>query len=297
MKNILNHSFNFEEDEIPTPKKLRMRFNLDKEGKLKDSWDDPWEPKHHNEKFWTYCKKIDCLLEKSIGKPYGDVYSKVCKEYPEMYDWGYSLRDHFKKQFAPPRYRRYTWEQYYVDENGLIQFTKFEKYKKRRPAIKIVDNTRQPFYEVHKEEFQNYTDLLNQIYYTAGADRYYRLIESDTIPEKLYNEILGRLPFDGNYREQFRNVVRYMVWKFVWEKGERGYKKIWSETEDAKKKRQRENEMLREQQKDGLIQYIEWQRKSKEQQNDLITRDRHGFDDESFKGEFYHGQKRKKKAA
>lgn len=295
MKNILNHLFNYEEDEIPTPKKSKMRFNLDKEGNLRDAWDDPWEPRHHNEKFWSYCKKIDGLLEKSIGKPYAEIYSKVCNEYPEMYDLGYSLRDHFKKQFRPPRYTRYDWEQYYIDEAGLIQYTKVKSYKKRKPTIKIDDNNKKPYYEVHKEEFQNYTELMNQIYYSVGANKYYRLLDSDTIPEKLYNEILYSLPYDGNYREQFKQVVRYVVWRYVWTKGERGYKKIWSETEDAKKKRERENELLREQQKDCLIQYIEWKRKTKEQEDDIVARDRHGFNEESFKGEFYHGQKRKKK--
>ena len=88
-----------------------------------------------------------------------------------------------------------------------------------------------------------------------------------------------------------------MVWRYSWVKGESGYKKIRAETEDAKKKRERENKILREEYKDNLIQYIEWKRKEKEQTNDIISRDRHGFDEESFKGEFYHGQKRKKKSA
>ena len=34
-------------------------------------------------------------------------------------------------------------------------------------------------------------------------------------------------------------------------------------------------------------------RKIEERQSDLIKRDNHGFDDESFKGYWYHGQKRK----
>ena len=34
-------------------------------------------------------------------------------------------------------------------------------------------------------------------------------------------------------------------------------------------------------------------RKIEERQTDLIKRDSHGFDDESFKGYWYHGQKRK----
>lgn len=36
-------------------------------------------------------------------------------------------------------------------------------------------------------------------------------------------------------------------------------------------------------------------RKAEEHKNDIVDRDRLGFDENSFKGEFYHGQKRKKR--
>lgn len=52
---------------------------------------------------------------------------------------------------------------------------------------------------------------------------------------------------------------------------------------------------LREEQREILLHNIMVEKKRKEREEDIIARDRHGFDDESFKGEFYHGQKRKKK--
>ena len=40
---------------------------------------------------------------------------------------------------------------------------------------------------------------------------------------------------------------------------------------------------------------LEHSRKKKEEDKNIIDRDRLGFDEDSFRGEFYHGQKRKKK--
>ena len=49
--------------------------------------------------------------------------------------------------------------------------------------------------------------------------------------------------------------------------------------------RERENKKLREEQRDGLVQYLTWMRKNKDREIDVQNRDRHGFDDMSFKKE------------
>ena len=60
-------------------------------------------------------------------------------------------------------------------------------------------------------------------------------------------------------------------------------------------KEEREKKKLNEETISTLLWSIEDERKAAELTKDIITRDRLGFDNESFKGEFYHGQKRKKK--
>ena len=46
---------------------------------------------------------------------------------------------------------------------------------------------------------------------------------------------------------------------------------------------------------ENLLYSIEYSRKKKEDDINIIDRDRLGFDDNSFKGDAYHGQQRKKK--
>ena len=60
-------------------------------------------------------------------------------------------------------------------------------------------------------------------------------------------------------------------------------------------KEEREKKKLNEETISTLLWSIEDERKAAELTKDIITRDRLEFDNESFKGEFYHGQKRKKK--
>ena len=60
-------------------------------------------------------------------------------------------------------------------------------------------------------------------------------------------------------------------------------------------KKERESDKLKKEYNDSLLYSIEYSRKKKEEAKDIIDRDRLGFDDDSFKGEEYHGQKRKKK--
>lgn len=68
--------------------------------------------------------------------------------------------------------------------------------------------------------------------------------------------------------------------------------------EDNRKASASERRFYEEQNKahrESLLHNIMEKRKAEEHKNDIVDRDRLGFDENSFKGEFYHGQKRKKK--
>lgn len=60
-------------------------------------------------------------------------------------------------------------------------------------------------------------------------------------------------------------------------------------------KKERESDKLKKEYNESLLYSIEYSRKKKADDINIIDRDRLGFDDDSFKGDAYHGQKRKKK--
>lgn len=262
------------------PKHLPFRFNVDKNNKVNDSWEDRWDNKHTNDKYWQQCKRIDALLTNSIGKPFDIVYSKVCNEYPKMMRWGMSLKDYFNNQFRHPRYYRYPY--YFIDENGLIQASKPETKKKTRSIIKY-NHDKPVEYKVNHDEIQNHTPLMNTIYYTMGAEAYYRLLDSEYISEKFYNQIKEATHYDNAVGV----IIDRLVTRHVYDKNlhKVEYKKIKSEDEDFIKKKLREEKKQIEEEKCGLLQYLTWKRKNEGREDDIQNRDRHGFDDKSFKKE------------
>ena len=266
-----------------SPKHLPFRFNIDKCNKVQDSWEDKWESGHSDDKYWSECKHVMSILEQSVGKPYADVYSKVCRDFTNVYKWGRTAKQYFKDQFEEPAWYSMKYGYYYIDEEGLIQYYKPERRKKTRSVIKW--NSSHPVeYKVNHDEIQNHTALMNTIWYMMGSEKYYKLIDSEYISEKFYNEIKQATHFDdGVYKIKDR-----LVWKVEYDKNlhKSEYKRVKAEDADAAKKRLRDNKKLREEYKDNLIQYIEWKRKQAiHSEPDEQNRDRHGFDDKSFKKE------------
>jgi hypothetical protein len=78
-------------------------------------------------------------------------------------------------------------------------------------------------------------------------------------------------------------------------KGEKEFHKFYAERDDSTRKINRKQKREKRIWEENLLHAVEEYRKQKEREQNIITRDRFGFDDQSFKGEFYHGQKRKKK--
>lgn len=92
--------------------------------------------------------------------------------------------------------------------------------------------------------------------------------------------------FNADYSE---SIYRYIY------PGTPEYVRITSELNDAKRKAEREYNQQNEEYLSNLLYSIEVNRKSKEKQENSIKISKHGFDEnESFRGDEYHGQKRKK---
>lgn len=73
------------------------------------------------------------------------------------------------------------------------------------------------------------------------------------------------------------------------------HKKYVSETKQKKEKELKEREKEFNERMSHALSDITYERKHKDDVKNIIDRDRLGFDENSFKGDFYHGQKRKKK--
>lgn len=226
------------------------------------------------------------------------------------------------------RYSRHAG--YYVDENGIISHPGFEPVK--RKEITIADKFVEIRYNIDpaikKPELLSivkrlfgkywYDVFKNNDYLTEG--QYNNLTRLDNYGNRIcygrkkwnldHKSMIFEISFEPKYRTwkwgrycindelsigNFLNQVKLFPHDAILYEGTKEYNRYIAELGDAKRKHRRERIKERLQQQETLLHDLEQMKKDKELQLNIIDRDRLGFDENSFKGEFYHGQKRKKK--
>jgi hypothetical protein len=219
---------------------------------------------------------------------------------------------------------------YYVDDNGIISHPGFEPVK--RKEITIADKFVEIRYNIDpaikkpellgiiKKWFGNYWyDIFKNNDYLTEA-QYNSLTRLDNYDNKIccgrkkwnidHKGMIFEISFEPKYRtwqggryrinddlyiSSFLNQVKLFPSDAILYEGTKEYNRYIAELGDAKRKHRRESLKERLHAQETLLHDLEQMKKDKEMQLNIITRDRLGFDEDSFKGEFYHGQKRKKK--
>lgn len=219
---------------------------------------------------------------------------------------------------------------YYVDENGIIshpgfkptkrkEITLWDKYDEIRynidPAIrkpellaKIKVLFGSYWYELFKDkeylteyQYNNLTKLDNYTIILCYGRKKWSLDHKGMIFEisfepKFRKHKWGKYRInDDMYIGSFLSQVKLFPRDAILYEGTREYNRYIGELIDAKRKKRREINKEKIKQQETLLHDLEQMKKEKELQLNIITRDRLGFDEDSFKGEFYHGKKRKKR--
>lgn len=199
------------------------------------------------------------VLKKYLGRSFDDAFSEYCKRVPIF------KQSDFLEEFTNRRWRRNA--NYLIDENGNIQFNPdgliitFHKYKERyrnRPVTFVSADYKTQF--IHKRTKQ-----------VVDRHDYFRY----TYPENYIEVIVS------GYKKEFESKKDPEYIRLKAEK--RKQLKLLKKAEKRVKKEKAycfltsseiEKIKLREESKLKII--------------------KHGFTEESFKGEYYHGQKRKR---
>lgn len=290
-----------------------------------------WVPKdkyyggYDSSKWHQMSVKINRFLKSNLGRPYNDVYSEFKKKFPKNY-CGINLNKNFKFRFVEHDERDLNWKRehfcYYIDDQGNIQNVCINRQKQSKPKKKlattisskkkvyrfsdfIVNNFNANFI-IHCYLPRHFDHLLDGKWFSE--DVFWRMItyiSKDHVlraiyqlkPEKWWNEfrkihylrwrkdVILKFMFD----ERDEEVVEYV------EVGSPEHKRFIAENSKQAKieKKKREKEALAK--LETLLHDIEYERKHKDDDKNIIDRDRLGFNENSFKGEGYHGQKRKRK--
>lgn len=220
---------------------------------------------------------------------------------------------------------------YYVDDDGIVSHPGFRPRK--RKEVTLTDKCIEIRYNI--DPAIKKPELLGIIKILFGNYWYDIFKENDYLTEEQYRSLsrcnnydnticYGRtkwnldhksrifeISFEPKFREwawgkqrinddmtigSFLSQVKLYPKDAILYEGTKKYNRYVGELRDAKRKKRREYFKEKRKQQETLLHDLEQSKKDKELQLNIITRDRLGFDENSFKYSFYHGQKRKNRS-
>lgn len=244
---------------------------------------------------------IHIILRASMGKRFNDVYSKVCKRFQKKKNM--RLRREFKDSIDF-KYKSNSYNHYYLDDEGILR--EYPPHYIKTPGnVRIPVSESDTYYLVNCSELRKYPAILNRIKVAFGKKIYYKILEkgkvTQSLGDKICNIIYKSFKEDNDIRYAYKVNIDSFITRMRdieytdYTRGSKEFVKYYSEYSQAQKKRDRESKKEREQELSNLLQRIEYKRKIEALKLNEVTRDRLGFAKDSFTGEFYHGQKRKKR--
>jgi hypothetical protein len=298
------------------------KFDEKSPKKIKYGWRERanFRPEYVNTKrYWheiDFFKEAEFFIFNSIGKNVDTAFHEFCERFPKVV-CGVNTRDYFLEFIKDDR-----WNKLYVDNQKRIQRKQVNHKPKKH--IDIPTTTKNVVIEVNKkfieESIRLQIFLIDRIPYPVymkmmynkyiTVEQYNSLFRRYHLSEFDLSQFIRKLINDEPHLKQYKwpyddfrfSEYTYSIFreKDITEykryyKGEKEFHKFYAERDDSTRKINRERKREKQIWEENLLHAVEEYRKQKEREQNIVTRDRFGFDDQSFKGEFYHGQKRKKK--
>lgn len=258
---------------------------------------------------------VDRCLKKSIGKNYDKVKKHILERLKDNNTARYehNLVEHMLS------WKIGEGNKYVIDSQNRIQENKIWKEKTQRWINKnrekrtsvLVSSERT--YKLLSTLTERQIDLLRDILIEGrvmNTKQFNHLVNGGTISESQYQNLLYNTPLPIKRYDKWRTpIFDYTKQKYVEScfETDKEYEYIrvkdkspeyyqWKKEEkDAIKKNRRILNRKRIEIDENILHELEMKKKIMEREKDIVDRDRLGFDENSFKGEFYHGQKRKLK--
>lgn len=281
----------------------------------KEGWDmKMYDQGRHNYKIVS--RYIDKCLSKSIGKNFDKVKRHI---YEKMQYHNIARND---DNIIETNINWYIGKEdckYILDSQNRIQLNKeyLEKRKKWREArmsgkLTIVDTSVEPTYRLREDITDSEIDKLKYMLIKNGSynkDFFIHISNGGIISRKKYQDFISTIRYDDAVKVRYGYDYIYDTRKYVescfsiyldnvvyvFDEKSSEYIRYKKECSDRKRKENRERKKEREEYNDSLLFRLEHNKKCREEEKNNIDRERLGFDENSFKGEPYHGQKRKKK--
>ena len=282
---------------------------------------DGWDMKMYDQGR-TNIKIVSRYIDRCFGRSIGKNFDKVKKQ---MYD---KMRHHISSRYDSNLIENLlpVWIgegcKYILDSQNRIQLNKeyIERMKiwkdyKLSNKLTIVDPTIENTYRIREDITDSEIDKMRNMLIKNGSyvgDKFNHIVNGGILPASKYKEFIDSIKADGKIKNRWAyggydyiyDTRKYVESCFVmneenvvhvFDAKSSEYKQYKKERQDKKQKERREYKRQKDEYNESLLLYIEYNRKRREEEKNIIDRDRLGFDDNSFIGEGYHGQQRKKK--
>lgn len=263
-------------------------------------------PDKHYSKQCRFYRYLPRFLDKNIGKPFNEVFSKFCKEHSE-YIGSLNTRSKFKEQFIEycPE-NRHLWKKpcFRIDPDGRIQYTDEKKKVKHGNRRNLYETNTEFYYVFNIGLLKKYPSFDNCLYNILGKQLYNFCQTEDRFNIIFVNKISAYLNDAANLRKLLQSVKddgydNYHIREdfidclfikktdgipYTVNKNDATYIKLLAEHNDAQKKKMREYELERKERYNNALKEI-WRIREERRKQDIIDRTHLNFDDKSFKKE------------
>lgn len=304
---------------------MLYRDNIDgisnKESLRRSHRKDGWDMKIY-EQGRTNIKIVSNYIDRCFGRSIGKNYDKVKKH---IYDkMSHHISSSYDNNLVENLIPVFLGEgcKYILDIQNRIQVNK--EYNERMKMwrdhklsnkLTIVDPDIENTYRIRDDITDSEIEkmrcmLIKNGSYSYISDKFNHIVNGGILSWSKYRKFIESIKEDDIIRDRWgHNEWIYDTRKYVescfvmneenivhiFDANSSEYSRYKKERQDKDRKERREYKKAKEEYNDDLLFCLEYNRKKKEEERNIIERDRLGFDEDSFKGEFYHGQKRKKK--
>lgn len=314
------------EDFESAPSRSKIQWKERKNGRRQELVNDrEW---YHFSDFYNECR---CFIRANAGRNFDKVFSEFCSKYPKFVN-DINTRAHFMEQFRNGVHSAGFFSEFEIDNQKRIQLVKRPKRERRGITyydgndveIGILINTTLLNHPKIFSYFVNKVDkdTFIMLYYSKGEltpEQYRKIFQRNHVDEYslsiLIEDILRERAYIGfkgfSYQPNMTYVHRnlyhlfkeyYKGGKVTIHKKDKDYDKIRYELEDLNRKLNREYKRSEKEYVDSILGSVFERRKeldrikaAEERAKDIITRDRLGFDEYSFKGETKYGEIKERK--
>lgn len=281
----------------------------------KEGWDMKMYD-HGRDNIKIVSNYIDKYLSRSIGKNFDKVKKHI---YEKMRRYNSSKDDNNLVE-SLLSWRIGEGFNYILDSQNRIQLNKeyidrrkYWRDHKLSEKLTIVDSDKEITYRIREDITDSEIEKMRDMLIRNGSyvgDKFNHIVNGGILPARKYREFIESIKSDGKIRNRWgydedvydtRKYVEscFAIYEdnvvYTFDANSSEYRQYKKERADQKHKERRDYKKQKDEYNESLLYCLESDRKRREEEKNIIDRDRLGFDDNSFKGEGYHGQQRKKR--